>query len=76
MMVAPVVAGTVFHSGTPTKLFSNPEFSTDTYHREWDISADDKRFIMVQSPMTNASALGIVLNWGDEIAKLSGAGSH
>jgi Tol biopolymer transport system component len=71
MMVVQVAAGDVFQPNTPVKLFTNPHFVSDPFHQTYDASSDDKGFIMVRSSEKNAQTLGVVINWGTEIGRLS-----
>jgi len=71
MMAVPVAAGDVFQPGTPVKLFSGTQLLSDTYHPTWDVSPDDKRFIMVRNPQRNTQLIGVVINWSAEIDKLA-----
>jgi serine/threonine-protein kinase len=71
MMAVPVAAGPVFQAGTPVKLFTAPRLSADNRHHAYDISVDDQRFIMVRDSEKNAQTLGVVVNWGAEIERLT-----
>ena len=73
MMAVPVAPGVVFQPGSPVKLFSGTQLLSDTYHPTWDVSPDDKHFIMVRNAQKNAQLLGIVINWSAEIDKLATA---
>ena len=70
MMAVQVAAGDVFLPTTPVKLFSNPHLLADAYHHSYDIDSQD-RFIMIRSSQKNAQTLGVVINWGAEISRLS-----
>ena len=71
MMSIQVAAGDAFLPSTPVKLFTNPHLATDAYHPTYDVDLDDKRFIMIRSSQKNAQTLGVVINWGTEIGRLS-----
>jgi len=71
MMAVPIAAGNTFQAGTPVKLFTAPYLVSDNRHRAYDISLDDKRFIMVRSSQKNSQTLGVVVNWGSEIKRLT-----
>jgi hypothetical protein len=70
MMAIPVASGDVFSSGTPVKLFTDPQFSAEPYHRAYDVAPDGK-FLMIRTSQKNAQNLGVVVNWGAEIQRLS-----
>jgi Tol biopolymer transport system component len=70
MMAVQVAAGNVFVPSTPVKLFNNPHLLADTYHQSYDVDSGD-RFIMIRSSQKNAQTLGVVINWGAEISRLS-----
>ena len=70
MMAVPVAAGNVFVPSTPVKLFSNPHLLADTYHQSYDVDSGD-RFLMIRSSQKNSQTLGVVINWGAEISRLS-----
>jgi hypothetical protein len=61
----------VFQAGTPVKLFTSPHLLADDRHHAYDVSLDDKQFVMVRNSQKNAQILGVVVNWGSEIDRLS-----
>ncbi|HEU4878245.1 MAG TPA: protein kinase, partial [Gemmatimonadaceae bacterium] len=63
MMAVPVSTGDVFQAGTPVKLFTSPHLLSDDRHHGYDVSLDDKQFIMVRNSQKNAQILGVVVNW-------------
>jgi len=71
MMTVPVAAGGAFQPGTPAKLFAGTQLLSDTYHPTWDVSPDDKRFIMVRNAQKNTQLIGVVINWSAELNKLA-----
>jgi serine/threonine-protein kinase len=71
MMAVPVSTGTAFQAGTPVKLFTALHFLRSERHHAYDISLDDQQFIMVRNSQKNAHTLGVVVNWGAEIARLT-----
>jgi serine/threonine-protein kinase len=71
MMAVPIAAGETFQAGTPVKLFSGSHLLSDTYHATWDVSPDDKRFLMVRNAQINAQLLGVVINWSAELKGIS-----
>jgi eukaryotic-like serine/threonine-protein kinase len=72
LMAVQVAPGATFQTGTPEMLFSTSPFSGDEYHRLYDISVDDRRFLMVRGSNKNVQALGVVINWGGELERLLG----
>jgi len=79
MMAAPVSGGTGFRAGTPTVLFrldAGIFLTPNEYYTPFDISPDDRRFIMarrVQVAETSVASFILVENWFEEIkAKVGG----
>jgi serine/threonine-protein kinase len=72
LMSVPVDArGPVFAAGTPELLFSGP---FDTSYTNYAISADGAHFIMVDvDPNARPTQLHVVLNWAEEVRRLTGA---
>jgi Tol biopolymer transport system component/tRNA A-37 threonylcarbamoyl transferase component Bud32 len=71
MMAVPISTGTAFQAGTPGKLFTAPHLLTSERHHAYDISLNDQQFIMVRNSQKNAQTLGVVVNWGAEIKRLT-----
>ena len=71
MMSVPVETTGEFRAGTPVKLFTDPALLFDEYHRTYDIDAGDQRFIMVRTSLRGSQVLGIVMNWGSQVAALT-----
>ena len=71
MMAVPITAGNAFQAGTPVKLFNDPHLLYSERHHAYDVSLDDQRFIMVRNSQKNAQTLGVVVNWGSEINRLT-----
>jgi hypothetical protein len=81
MMGVRVAAGPVFSPGQPYKLFdpSNQLFTSNTVPY-YDLSPDDKRFLMVQlagvSQAPGAGQLVVVENWFQELRQKIKAGQR
>ena len=71
MMAVQVAAGDAFVPNTPVKLFTNPHLAADSFHQTYDVDLEDRRFIMIRSSQKNAQTLGVVINWGAEIGRMS-----
>ena len=71
MMAVQVVTANGFQSGTPVKLFNATHFFSDDRHHEYDVSLDDQKFIMVRNSQKNSQTLGVVVNWGTDIKRLT-----
>ena len=71
MMAVPVAAGIAFQAGTPAKLFTAPHLLASERHHAYDISLNDQQFIMIRNSQKNAQTLGVVVNWGAEIKRLT-----
>jgi serine/threonine-protein kinase len=72
MMAVQVAAGDAFLPTTPVRLFTNPHLAADAFHQAYDVDLEDKKFIMIRSSQKNAQTLGVVINWGAEIGRMSG----
>ena len=74
MMAVPVTTGTSLEVGTPHPLFSAKGFVRTLSHRAYDVTPDDRRFVMLRAlsdTTTTPSQLVLVDNWMDELrAKL------
>jgi hypothetical protein len=71
MMAVPVSTGTAFQAATPVKLFTAPHLLRSERHHAYDISLNDQQFIMVRNSQKYAHTLGVVVNWGSEIKRLT-----
>ena len=67
MMVADVTLGPEFTVRKPRLLFMLPTAATDLNHRGYDITADDRRFVMITTPPNSISDLVLVTNWYTEV---------
>ena len=71
MMAVPVSAGSTFQAGTPVKLFSGTHLVANPRHHAYDVGTSDQQFVMVRDSRKSSQTLGVVVNWGSEIARLS-----
>ncbi len=72
MMVALVRTGATFSHGEPELLFTAQDMIADAYHRAYDVTRDDRRFLMIQSTRARPSTLMLVVNWAAEVARMTG----
>ena len=74
MMAVPVTTGASLEVGTPRPLFSTKAYVRTLSHRAYDVTPDDRRFIMLRAlsdSTATPSQLVLVDNWMDELrAKL------
>jgi hypothetical protein len=77
LMVVPVApTGTAWSAGNPTKLFDGSYFTGvgANIGREYDVTADGKRFLMIKEDRgdqtTAASSLIVVQNWLEELKRI------
>jgi serine/threonine-protein kinase len=70
MFAVPVTPGRRFIAGPPRLLFSVPGLPVQDYHRSYDVHPDGKRFLMLESGGSDASALNLILNWRAELERL------
>jgi eukaryotic-like serine/threonine-protein kinase len=71
MMAFQMTTGDVFQPNTPVRLFNNRHLASDAFHQTYDVSLDDKKFIMIRTSQKAAQTLGVVINWGAEIGRLT-----
>jgi serine/threonine-protein kinase len=71
MMAVPIAPGPTFQAGTPVKLFNAPFLLASERHHAYDVSLDGQQFVMVRNPQSRAQTLGVILNWGAEINRLT-----
>ena len=79
MMVVPVGFSPTFSAGTPRVLFEGRYGATSAV-RPYDVSADGRRFLMVQQkerPAVSVSNMVLVQNWFEELrARVPTSGSR
>jgi hypothetical protein len=73
MMAATIMTTPSFSIGTPRKLFQG-SFTVSDLSRSYDVTADGRRFIMVQ-PREQAplpvSQIVVVQNWSEELKRIA-----
>jgi hypothetical protein len=74
MFATPVSLGAHFTHGAPKLLFTLPTLAQDLYHRDYDVTRDGKRFLMVASGGDNAADLNVIFNWRVEVERLTQKG--
>ena len=72
MMAVPVETSPTFTPGTPVRLFANNgEWYTGVAARNYDVTADGERFVIVKIPDTiqnrQSAPIKVVLNWTQEL---------
>jgi eukaryotic-like serine/threonine-protein kinase len=67
MYVVDVRTNPTFSAGAPRVLFDRTDLVWDFFARSFDVSQDDRRFLMVASDGANAEELVLVLNLGSEL---------
>jgi hypothetical protein len=72
MFVTDVRTTPVFSAGAPRVLFDRPEYVWDFFSRAFDVSVDDRRFLMVSTAGSGGDELVLVLNLDAEIRALAG----
>ena len=71
-MAADVATQPTFHAATPRLLFQGTYGTGNISSQDYDVTADDQRFLMVQSleqPSSSAS-VNVVLNWAEGLKRL------
>jgi hypothetical protein len=72
----PVQTVPAFGAGTPVKLFDGPWSTAGQATRNYDVTADGQRFLMIRDSATAAAAirtLTVVVNWLEELRARGGA---
>jgi Tol biopolymer transport system component len=71
MMAAAVVTQPTFQTAPPRLLFQGPYEGTNTISPNYDVTADDQRFLMVQQSdqRSRATDFSVVLNWFEELKR-------
>ena len=70
MMAVPITTGPSLTVGTPRPLFSTKEYVRSLSYRAYDVTPDDRRFVMLRAlsdTTTTPSQLVLVDNWMDEL---------
>ena len=63
--------GTTWNAVTPTKLFQGRYYNAGTSGRNYDVSPDGKRFLMIKPSGTDMrSAVIVVQHWDEEVKRL------
>jgi Tol biopolymer transport system component len=71
MMVVPVRLEPELRIGTPELLFEGP-YVGGPYYRNYDVTRDGQRFVMVKSEAEASTArIHVVLNWREELEQLA-----
>jgi len=77
MMTVPVKLGTELEPGAPIVLFRGrfqrgDVMSTPNNNTNYDVSADGKRFLMIQEPESTDAPeqIHLVINWFEELKRL------
>jgi len=79
MWAVEVRPGTEFSIGKPRPLFQSHKFGISLANSCWDISLDDKRFLMVRRedrPLRPVTELVLIQNWFEEIKRRAPTGSE
>jgi Tol biopolymer transport system component len=72
MMVAAVTSQPTFQASSSRMLFQGSYAPTNTTSANFDVAADDQHFVLVQpSPQPSATELHVVLNWFEELKRVS-----
>jgi len=74
MMVADVSLGASFSARSPRALFNAASMAVDGYHRAYDVTRDDQRFVMINRALNDVGELVLTLNWFTELRARTGGG--
>jgi len=67
MVAVAVATEPTFAVTRHTVLFSGSDYAVDPSHREYDVSPDDRRFLMLREPSGQRAKLVLVDNWFQEL---------
>ena len=68
--------GATFSAGPPRVLFNLPNMATDPNHTAYDVTRDDRRFVMINRAVNEVSELVLVLNWFGELRARTAGGKQ
>ena len=76
MFAVDVTTEPEFDHGTPYELFDRAYY--DSANRQFDISPDGERFLMIESGQAEAASarINIILNWFEELKRLVPTGGR
>ncbi len=70
LIAVQVVRDPSFSLGTHISLFSVERYKTDAFHRGYDVTRDDQRFLMIRQEVgEDEGELILVLNWLEEVKR-------
>jgi len=73
LIAVQVVRDPAFSLGAQRPLFSVERYGTDVFHRNYDVTRDDQRFLMIrQEVREDEGELILVLNWLEEVKRQVG----
>ncbi len=75
VMAVSITTSPRFSAGVPRQLFEG-RYRINGGFRDWDITSDDRRFLMAtedSQPASHVSELTLVLNWSEELKRLAPA---
>ena len=67
VVAVPITAGPPLQAGKPEVLFDGPYQADGTGHPAYDVSPDNKRFLMIRNEGAGEIDLRVVLNFGEEL---------
>jgi len=70
MVSVPVRAGPTFERGAPQVLFSANPFLLNPFFRQYDVTSDGKRFVMIRGETDAAAHIVVVFNFLEELKRL------
>jgi serine/threonine-protein kinase len=75
MMAATVATQPTFSVAPPHVLFAGSYEATNTTSPDYDVTADDQRFLMAQPSrqLSSTTGLNVVLNWAEELKRVTPA---
>jgi hypothetical protein len=70
MVVAVETSGSTVHASTPVRLLAGPYLISGP-SRNYDVSADGRRFVMIKESQAAQPSLILVQHWDEELKRLA-----
>ncbi len=69
LMVVGIETEPTFTPGRPAVLFTG-DYQSTFYNRQYDVTLDGQRFLMIKAVEGNTAQINVVLNWFEELKRL------
>ena len=69
LMVVGIKTEPTFTAGRPAVLFTG-DYQRISHNRQYDVTLDGQRFLMIKQEQTGVAQINVVLNWFEELKRL------